>query len=305
MPFFFAISGYLYRTKGSIFDNFKKKIRTLYLPYVGCSFIMQVIGWLFWEPFSVKKAVKILIMMDFGPLLGATWFIAVLFFSILIYDVINRIVTKLKISEYFITGFCVICLAVGLFVHLPVRANNTLLAISFVHCGKIINKYQSFLFLKNKIKRRLLWCSSAAIVLVISFFSTSSFATNTFSSKWCFLIAAISGTVFLMVFSFDFSEFVKVKIVSNHMRFIGSNTMGIVIWQFVSFKIVSLLQIWIYALPIERVADYPIIYDYSFGVWIVILLLSGIYVSIFIHFLLSILPNIFIKKLKTYNKKRS
>ena len=95
---FFAISGFLYSTKGTIYENVKKKILTLYLPYISCSFVTMIVGWIVGEAFSISKIIKILFLMDWGPLLGATWFLAVLFYAILIYDAIVRICIKFKLS---------------------------------------------------------------------------------------------------------------------------------------------------------------------------------------------------------------
>ena len=285
--FFFAISGFLYSTKGTIYENVKKKILTLYLPYISCSFVTMIVGWIVGEAFSISKIIKILFLMDWGPLLGATWFLAVLFYAILIYDAIVRICIKFKLSQNLITCFAVVCLIIGLYFNFPIRLNNILLAVFYIHFGKLLKKHYSKLFVKTSVFRRSGEVLFVGIVSLISVFNTSSFASNTFSSKSCFVIASILGTFGMMSFAYGFSEICRFNFLRRHLCFIGSHTIGIVIWQFVSFKIVSILQICFYHLPLERIYDYPIIYDYSFGPWVFILLLSGIYISILIHTLLS------------------
>ena len=287
MPFFFAISGFLYSTKGTIYENVKKKILTLYLPYISCSFVTMIVGWIVGEAFSISKIIKILFLMDWGPLLGATWFLAVLFYAILIYDAIVRICIKFKLSQNLITYFAVVCLIIGLYFNFPIRLNNILLGVFYIHFGKLLKKHYSKLFVKTSVFRRSGEVLFVGIVSLISVFNTSSFASNTFSSKSCFVIASILGTFGMMSFAYGFSEICRFNFLRRHLCFIGSHTIGIVIWQFVSFKIVSILQICFYHLPLERIYDYPIIYDYSFGPWVFILLLSGIYISILIHTLLS------------------
>lgn len=287
MPFFFAISGFLYSTKGTIYENIKKKILTLYIPYISCSFLTQIVGWIVGEAFSIKKIIKILFLMDWGPLLGATWFLAVLFYAILIYDAVVRICTKFKLSQSFITCFAVICLIIGLCFYFPIRLNNILLAIFYINFGKLLKEHYSELFDKTPVFRRIGEVLFVGAVSLISVFNTSSFASNTFSSKVCFVIASILGTFGMMSFAYGFSEICRLNFLRKHLCFIGSHTIGIVIWQFVAFKIVSILQICFYHLPLDRIYDYPIIYDYSFGPWVFLLLLSGIYISILIHYLLS------------------
>lgn len=284
---FFAISGFLYSAKGTIYENVKKKILTLYLPYISCSFVTMIVGWIVGEAFSISKIIKILFLMDWGPLLGATWFLAVLFYAILIYDAIVRICIKFKLSQNLITCFAVVCLIIGLYFNFPIRLNNILLAVFYIHFGKLLKKHYSKLFVKTSVFRRSGEVLFVGIVSLISVFNTSSFASNTFSSKSCFVIASILGTFGMMSFAYGFSEICRFNFLRRHLCFIGSHTIGIVIWQFVSFKIVSILQICFYHLPLERIYDYPIIYGYSFGPWVFILLLSGIYISILIHTLLS------------------
>lgn len=51
------------------------------------------------------------------------------------------------------------------------------------------------------------------------------------------------------------------------LQFIGNNTLTILTWHFLSFKFVSLLIIFIYGLPIERLAEFPVITEYSVKGW--------------------------------------
>ena len=54
------------------------------------------------------------------------------------------------------------------------------------------------------------------------------------------------------------------------MSFIGTHTLDILTWHFLSFKIVSLCIIFIYDLPIARLAEFPVIVEYAkLGWWIV------------------------------------
>ena len=56
-------------------------------------------------------------------------------------------------------------------------------------------------------------------------------------------------------------------ICAKALDFIGKNTLTILTWHFLAFKLVSLLIIDIYDLPIERLAEFPVITEYSKQGW--------------------------------------
>lgn len=77
-------------------------------------------------------------------------------------------------------------------------------------------------------------------------------------------------TAVLASWSF-YSLFDKMKssqgICAKILDFIGKNTLTILTWHFLAFKLVSLLIIGIYGLPIERLAEFPVITEYSKQGW--------------------------------------
>lgn len=54
---------------------------------------------------------------------------------------------------------------------------------------------------------------------------------------------------------------------TNVLNYIGKNTLTILTWHFLTFKIVSLVIISIYDLPIARLAEFPVIYEYAEQGW--------------------------------------
>lgn len=77
-------------------------------------------------------------------------------------------------------------------------------------------------------------------------------------------------TAVLASWSF-YSLFDKMKssqgICAKALDFIGKNTLTVLTWHFLAFKLVSLLVIGIYGLPIERLAEFPVITEYSQQGW--------------------------------------
>lgn len=63
--------------------------------------------------------------------------------------------------------------------------------------------------------------------------------------------------------------------VANLMQFIGNNTLTVLTWHFLAFKLVSLLIIYVYGLPMARLAEFPVITDYAVqGLWVAYFLVA-------------------------------
>lgn len=63
--------------------------------------------------------------------------------------------------------------------------------------------------------------------------------------------------------------------VATLLQFIGNNTLTVLTWHFLIFKLVSLVIIYMYDLPIERLAAIPVITDYADQGWWLVYLLVG------------------------------
>jgi fucose 4-O-acetylase-like acetyltransferase len=75
------------------------------------------------------------------------------------------------------------------------------------------------------------------------------------------------------------------SILSNHaltnriqcfLSFVGENTLTILTWHLLSFKLVSLVIILAYGLPIERLGEFPVITEYSTKGWWIAYLFVGV-----------------------------
>lgn len=62
--------------------------------------------------------------------------------------------------------------------------------------------------------------------------------------------------------------------------FIGDNTISILTWHMLSFKLVSLIIISIYSLPIEHLAEFPVIESYTTAGWFVAYFVVGVFVPL-------------------------
>lgn len=68
---------------------------------------------------------------------------------------------------------------------------------------------------------------------------------------------------------------------------LGENSIGPLIWQFVAFKIVIVAQVLFYRLSWESMKEFPVIYKYAYGVWVILDIIVGISLSILIYKLIN------------------
>ncbi len=88
-----------------------------------------------------------------------------------------------------------------------------------------------------------------------------------------YFLSAIAGTLAVLYIS---GKIANTKTAcSKFLVDVGNKTMTILTWHFLSFKIVSLLIIWIYGLPIEVLAGFPTVAQYSAQGWFVAYLMVG------------------------------
>lgn len=129
--------------------------------------------------------------------------------------------------------------------------------------------YIGYSLAKYKVKTFNYWqiALSLSITLIGSFVWNMAMGQNSYSNKRFipYIITAV-----LASWSF-YSLFDKMKssqgICAKILDFIGKNTLTILTWHFLAFKLVSLLIIGIYGLPIERLAEFPVITEYSKQGW--------------------------------------
>lgn len=93
-----------------------------------------------------------------------------------------------------------------------------------------------------------------------------------------FLFSAVAGL--LMVFKVSALINLKDCQIKKLFVYIGNNTLTIFTWHFLSFKIVSLMIIVINRLSIERLAEFPVIEQYSVQGWFFLYFIIGIIVPL-------------------------
>ena len=279
MPFFFVISGYLYVQKDSWYRFVIRKIRTLWIPFVSTSLLTNVIGILFGESSfgGIKSIIKMILLLEAGPLLGAIWFIRVLFYALIFYDLITRISNKAlkEKAEIGLSFLSTAMLAIGINTQLPAQGSVVLNSIAFIHLGKVLRNHK----LLEKI-HVFVAVAAIAVCFVISLINKTSYVGNTYTYPVLFAIAAITGSVGLMALCICIYKDARPF---RGLLYFGKNSMGPMIWQFIAFKLVIGIQIAVYHLGWNRIFDFPVIYEYANLPWVILDVIVGLYGSIILY----------------------
>lgn len=90
-----------------------------------------------------------------------------------------------------------------------------------------------------------------------------------------YIVTAVLGT--WAVYSLPWSRLTGRA--ASLMQFIGNNTLTVLTWHLLAFKLVSLLIIFIYGLPIERFAEIPVITNFAQQGWWLVYFFVGLSVS--------------------------
>jgi len=283
MPFFFFISGLLYTSideTNKIY--FLRKLRSLLAPYWWWNLLLYPVFFLlyYWKHWSIhtliQDVVKIILTVDKVPFLGATWFLAALFWTSVSVHFFLRLLGHLRLQDYHLLWIGLIGCILGFYHTFPYRISRILICALFYICGYLYKKY-----IKATITGRIKDLFAIALgifYIAIANYNTVSMADNQYQNKVVFLIGALAATAFILRFSYWLSIFSILDMLSKHLAYLGRNTLCIVIWQFLAFRVTIIFQILTGNANIKSIVAFPV-YDAS-GAWWMLYLAAGIYVSL-------------------------
>ena len=127
-------------------------------------------------------------------------------------------------------------------------------------------------------------------VSLAAWFSPSSMPTMSFEIIIPYTMSALlaSASLLTLVSRINMNS----SKIHHFINYVGSHTLSILTWHFLSFKLVSLIIIMIYDLSLEQLAYYPSIQEFSTRGWWVIYTIVGVIMPLCLY-------NIY-SKLKTY-----
>lgn len=113
------------------------------------------------------------------------------------------------------------------------------------------------------------------------------------------ILSALLGTIGCIKLCVIIERF---KFISKFLNYVGNNTLPILTWHFLCFKIMSFFIIIYHDLPIQRLAEFPVIVEYK-DIYLGGYLIVGVFVPLVINALSCELMGK-IKKIIIYKRSR-
>lgn len=304
MPCFFLVSGYLFRENYYLQPKqfVWKRCKSLYWPFVKWSFLFLFFHNFFYSVFFYStcyglqdylyKSVKILTMTGSEQLLGGFWFLKESFYS----SIISFVVLLINYQYRLLSNMAFIVIGLLLFaclysyspVKLPAIGVRTLLASAYFVTGYVMMKYVG-----NKVFNlpKAIGLSMAVFVLLFSLCCNS----------WDMEIVEYRVPIYYMVslagilFVFSIVSCIKGAF-RRYVVLAGRHSLDILVFHFLLFKLVSVCIVACFDMPVERIAEFPVIKDCNALTWVVYAVI-GVSLSLVIGEMLDQLNKCIHKKL--------
>lgn len=292
MPLFFIMSGFCFKEK-SLLDAkgyMHKRFKGIYLPYVKWAIVFLMLHNFFMDInlysekfaylgktstyYSLMDYVRKLFLITFTmlgeeQLLGGFWFLNALFVGSTFFYITLRLVKQKMVG-------CIFLLALTLFF------SFFNIQIPYMHIGSI-HFFSAFFIMfgayyKEKgfnIEYNIGFCIFSLLMVGIgTYFWKASMLNYECWQIIPYAFTSILGTLVI----FNLSHFIEKKKQSIVMRllvYIGGYTFNVLTWHMICLKIVSLIIICIYDLPIYRLAEFPVMLEYARKGWWILYFLLG------------------------------
>lgn len=295
MAMFFIIAGYCFKDeyikdKIGLLKLLKNRLKSLYLPcllfnsmiVLFHNFFLKIHfidGFIYNGKEIIFRLFKCLLFSGGENLSGAMWFLRTMFFSTILFAVINFLCYRYKKNNLIRWIIYNVLLFIGWkgFYFSFGKYFNILTVLILFQIGNYISKNFN-LSLNTK---------KAIVYLIVGFLFTStplfftndtiSLASNRIINPFYFIFCSCSGTLFCV----GLSNLLKKIKLSMWLEYIGKNTLPIVMGHFMAMKIVTLIQILIYHENISLLSSHP--YLHASLIWCIFYVIIGISVPLIIQ----------------------
>ena len=296
MPLFFFLSGYFFKI--GFRDNYKtyiiSKFKSLWYPFVKWSLVFLVLhnvlyycclepDLLSWKE-SLVRFVEIPFMFGNDQLLGGYWFLNDLFYVTILstfFFMVCYFINKNSTPTILLTLFATLSFALFVvFIGISDSSTNKVYILlakysysltTFV-CGTVVATFfscQHSAWLKNTFNRMIYsWMSILfafiGILLGALFLPASRSSIGTLSigmGVYMFFMALVG--VYMTCAVARIIKFIAPTWLKRFFVFVGNNTLIILTWHFLAFKIVSLTYVLTLSLPLRMIDEHPTIHAFS------------------------------------------
>lgn len=283
MPFFFFISGMLYKNKGRNFKSYvSRKCVSLLLPFWWWNLIFEPIFFVlyYWKNWNfsvgIREVFEIITTLNKVPFLGATWFLASLFWVSIFVHLLVTLFGKYKWCDIVLLVVGIAIAILGFQITFPYKLSRTFICLLFYISGYLYKKYISGRL--GIVCETIIAIFSILIYVVITGKYASGMGSNTYDNKFAFIIGAYLAIFFTLWLSNSLVIVAEKTALFNHLVYLGENSIDIVIWHFLAFRLAIIIQIICAKAPISSITAFPV-YEAS-AYWWIIYLVTGIYGSL-------------------------
>ena len=296
MPVFFIMSGYCFKAKylSDARTFAMKRVRGIWWPYVkwvlfflclhNVLFHLNIYNDVFgyrgevshlygWREWGIKFVKTFYFGMG-EQLLGGYWFLKELFWASLIGYALLRLNQRLKcrsLTKITLTGGGILALLLifahgGKDFHVPVLGftAKTWMATFFYLFGRFWRRMEEGGTWLSRFDAQPRWLQGLIVValalmvkVIILLFGSTSMLSFTTRNALPYMFAALCGTMMVVYVSRWLVG--RAGLLRTFLVYTGRHTFEVLTWHFSCFKIVSLLLIALYRLPIEYLAWFPVI----------------------------------------------
>lgn len=288
MSVFFIISGFCHNETyseniQSVILFFKKRLKSLYVPYVCSNLVLLCAHNLFYDwniytdnpcflqadiiansyglisSYSVRDFIfQFVLTIGFvggEQLSGTLWFLRALFEIEIFYVVIDWIGRKFHKNRKYVWGFVsVVILIISYFlntnqIHIVTGIETSCYYFIFFIIGIGLQKIN----LQRTFPDKLILLISAGWILVSGFLVTHSLIENRWFPPF-YIMNGLMGGLVLKILA-DIS--IRCTLEGKFLEYLGKHSMTIMLWHFLSFKIISVGYIKICGLPDYYLASFP------------------------------------------------
>lgn len=297
MPLFFILSGYCFKEK---YLNDKlafiwRRIKGLYVPFVKWGLLFLLLHNLFFyvniynsqygwnnsvsQLYSIRDLLSrmvygTLLFNSSEQLLGGYWFLIQLFFA----SIISLILIRYLKNAFLGCGLAIVlCIAMKLLnFRIPYTSicDLTLFSTSFYIIGYLVRKHN--MTFRNVYVGLL----SAITIYIGSLFWYSEMPNCPISKIIPYFFTAVLGSLMVLQFSKWLNNFRALAFLRSVLIHVGNHTLEILTWHFLSFKIVTLIALFVEDKPIEMLAQFPTLQEPLHSFWWILYTIAGVIVPL-------------------------
>ena len=316
LAIFFIMAGYFFKDEyvkdGKSLKKFIiNKIKRLYLPFIIGNSICVLLNNFFIDInlytslthkyLSIKdiaiNILKILLFKGTSEMLGATWFLQILFLINIFYAIIEYFIKNNKNKNVIQFAISIIIFLVGYYLSVK-NINIKIIPLQVFTCYILFDFGRKFKNIKinyNNQIRIVILILSFILLIVFNQFGTIEISLNQYTNPLYFICVSIIGWIFIYESSYYIG---KIKFIKNFIQYIGKNTMPILILHLVIFKFVNFFGIIILNMDLNLTGTFPLLFKE--GYWWIIYTILGVAIPLLLNILIKLIINK-TKKIKGQN----